>query len=192
MVRCVIRNRVKHFIDDLYHQVINLQLAYRLEFYQLQNIMMEKFSLCICPDNCGMKVVIGEKMCATVYFFQKPVKEIFFKIKDGALVGHCMCMRDGSFIFWLGDKNASIVRIQRMPEYIENKIPFADKADAKRRTVFRLRCSAIRTPAYKIPDGIKIRGIERMYIRIHGIKLKVKSQKSKVKKITDPLLTFHF
>ena len=138
-----------------------------------------------------MQVIVCKKMCASVDFFQKPIKKIPFEIKDGAFVGHCMCMRDRAFIFRFGDKHAAIVRIQCMPEYIENKIAFANKADAKRRTVFRLRRSAIRAPAYKIPDGIKVRGIERMNVRVHGVKLKVKSQKPKAKKITDSVLTFH-
>ena len=80
-----------------------------------------------------------------------------------------MCYR--MLIARLGYQCATIIRIQRMPEYIENEVTLTHKAYAERVCIFRLGCAAVCAAALKVEDGVKIRAVECMYVRIHYPKI---------------------
>lgn len=57
-----------------------------------------------------------------------------------------------------------------MTKNIEQEITFAHETDTKGGTVFRFGHIAVRTPALKIQDPVKVRGVKCMNERIHASK----------------------
>jgi hypothetical protein len=82
-----------------------------------------------------MPIVIGEERNGAV-MFQQLIEKILFEFKDSAFIGHGMCMGYRAFIAGFGYQNASIVRIERATEYIEQEIAFSHKTDTECGVVF--------------------------------------------------------
>jgi hypothetical protein len=91
----------------------------------------------ICSDEGGMPVGIMEKTTMLIMLSNEGEK-IFPEFKNSALVGHSMRVGYCPFVSGFRDQHTTIVRIQSMPEHIEQKIPFPYKTDPKCIAVFRL------------------------------------------------------
>src|SRR5690349_20746769 len=129
---------------------------------------MKKFCFSICFQKCGVQVLVTQKPDAFI-LLQKLMEEGSFEFENGTLIGDGMNVCNRVFISWFGNQDATIIGIQRVPENVEKKISFSDKAYAKGFTVFGLGFATVCTLTFKIEDSIKIRFIQCVDSSIHEI-----------------------
>jgi hypothetical protein len=151
----VFNNRIQCLLHYIKNKVVKLQFTCTLCLNELKDIEVQEFHFRACAHKCGMQIIVCKKAGMPIVMFQLFIKAVL-KIKNRAFIGHCMRMCYGSFIARLSDEYAAAVRIQGMPENIEQEISFPDKADCKRFAVFRFRRIAVRTPAPEIKYPVKI------------------------------------
>lgn len=128
---------------------------------------MQELSFRIGTQQGRVQVIIPEELRMSVTLSQLLVKAVR-KFKDGAFIRYGMRVCNSTFITRFGNDHTAVIRVQRIPEYIVQKITLAYKADTKAFRILRLGSTAIRAPAFEIQHTVKIRMVTGMDISVHG------------------------
>ncbi|CAF1493430.1 unnamed protein product [Adineta ricciae] len=156
----------QHGMHHFHHQLVYLQLVALPRLQQLQNMKVRVFQLRAGEQQGAVQVIVAEKARA-------PVNVLYFgircwgKIEDGAFVRHGVHMGHRSVVPRFGDEYATVVRVERAAEYVEQEVARSHEADGKGGGLLRPRSIALPAAAFEVQHPVQAGVEQRMDIGFH-------------------------